>query len=73
MSRDEAELFARKHGMMFFETSAKLMQGVKEVFEELTEKVSEGVNTGVGEPMHNREYSIDERNDHTKGGGGAYA
>ena len=52
MSRDEAELFARKHGMMFFETSAKLMKGVKEVFEELTEKVGNKVRKGSGKSEH---------------------
>jgi hypothetical protein len=40
VSRDEGLKFARKHHMLFIESSAKTKEGVQCAFEELVEKVS---------------------------------
>lgn len=39
MSREEGLKFARKHHMLFIESSAKTKEGVQCAFEELVEKV----------------------------------
>jgi Ras-related protein Rab-18 len=39
VTKQEGESMARKHGMMFIETSAKNRIGVQEAFEELINKV----------------------------------
>jgi len=39
IAREEGERFARKHSMLFIETSAKTREGVQLAFEELVEKV----------------------------------
>ncbi len=41
MSENEGEELARKHGMMFIETSAKEKIGVNEAFEEVVNKILE--------------------------------
>jgi len=41
VSENEGEELARKHGMMFIETSAKEKIGVNEAFEEVVNKVLE--------------------------------
>ena len=41
VSESEGEELARKHGMMFIETSAKERIGVNEAFEEVVNKVLE--------------------------------
>ena len=41
MTENEGEELARKHGMMFIETSAKEKIGVNEAFEEVVNKVLE--------------------------------
>ena len=41
VSEQEGEELARKHGMMFIETSAKEKIGVNEAFEEVVNKVIE--------------------------------
>ena len=41
MLENEGEELARKHGMMFIETSAKEKIGVNEAFEEVVNKVLE--------------------------------
>merc|ERR1719503_224383 len=39
VTREEAEEFALSNTMMFIETSAKTKQGIKQAFEELTQKI----------------------------------
>jgi Ras family. len=39
VTREEGIQFARKHRMLFIESSAKTREGVKTAFEELVEKV----------------------------------
>lgn len=39
VTKQEGEAMARKHGMMFIETSAKNKIGIQEAFEELVNKV----------------------------------
>jgi len=39
VTRDEGQQFARRHGMLFIEASAKSKQGVQTAFEELVQKV----------------------------------
>mmetsp|Transcript_13143 Transcript_13143/g.14492 ORF Transcript_13143/g.14492 Transcript_13143/m.14492 type:complete len:210 (-) Transcript_13143:332-961(-) len=39
VEKSEAEVFARKHGMMYIETSAKTKVGVDQTFEEMINKV----------------------------------
>ena len=39
VSRDEGQKCARKHQMMFIESSAKTKEGVQTAFEELVEKI----------------------------------
>lgn len=41
ISRDEGLRFARKHRMLFIETSAKTSEGVKDAFEEVVRKILE--------------------------------
>ncbi len=41
VSENEGEELARKHGMMFIETSAKEKIGVNEAFEEVVNKILE--------------------------------
>lgn len=40
VTRKEGEDFARRHHMLFIETSAKQREGVQEAFEELVHKVN---------------------------------
>lgn len=46
MSRDEGAAFARKHGCLFVETSAKANVAVGQAFEELVRKVPRPAGIG---------------------------
>jgi Ras-related protein Rab-18 len=39
VTREEGAAFAKRHGMLFIEVSAKTKVGVQQAFEELVEKV----------------------------------
>merc|ERR1711904_139768 len=41
VTREEGKSFARRHGCLFLETSAKTSQGVEQVFQELLQKILE--------------------------------
>merc|ERR1712182_16612 len=41
VTRQEGKSFARRHGCLFLETSAKTSQGVEQVFQELLQKILE--------------------------------
>ena len=49
VSRDEGRQWAREHGMLFIEASAKTDEGVKQAFEELSQKIVERPSLLQGE------------------------
>jgi Ras-related protein Rab-2A len=50
VSREEGEAFAREHGLLFTETSAKTRVNVDEAFVRVAEAVYEKIETGVIDP-----------------------
>ena len=66
VKREEGEAFAREHGLIFMETSAKTAANVEEAFintaKEIYEKIQEGVfdiNNEVGQRRRCREGGVD--------------
>jgi len=46
VTREEGEEFAKKHGLLFMETSAKEDKGITEAFEETAKEVIKKVEAG---------------------------
>lgn len=57
VSRDEGLRFARKHRMLFIETSAKTSEGVREAFEEVVRKILE--TEGLWDPRYSAGGGLD--------------
>lgn len=51
VSREEGMKFARRHQTLFIESSAKTRDGVQCAFEELVQKVSGALETGLESPL----------------------
>ena len=47
VSKEEGEMFAREHGLVFLETSAKTADNVEEAFIATAEKIYEKIQRGV--------------------------
>lgn len=71
IEREEGLKFARKHSMLFIESSAKTRDGVQCAFEELVEKILQ--TPGLWESMHkSRGVALSELSESSQGGCGAY-
>ncbi|TRY99359.1 hypothetical protein DNTS_014898 [Danionella cerebrum] len=71
IDRDEGEMFARKHSMLYIESSAKTKDGVQCAFEELVEKILQ--TPGLWESIQKtRGVPLSELSEMGQGGCGGY-
>lgn len=64
VKKEEGEAFAREHGLVFMETSAKTAANVEEAFintaKEIYEKIQEGV-FDINNEVRNNEFYVSEK------------
>ena len=65
--REEGEAFAREHGLVFMETSAKTSQNVDEAFIQTAQNVFEKVQKGLLEPIESNGIRIGRQSSNESG------
>ena len=72
VERDRAEAWARSHGMLFLEASAKTRLGIKQVFMEVVQKILENpealASAVPGKPKLQIKRPVDDMDDDDDGG-----